>query len=100
MRNKHGGTESQHVKALKAMGAKLPLTEEPEIPKSVAYLWELHKSVRFSLIPDNEKLSLMPRDPITIRDLIAYIDQSGLRLNREEIDAILAIDAIFEKYRG
>jgi len=81
------------------MGAKIP-SDTPLLPGSIAYIWELHKSVRFSLILADDKYSLMPREPINARELECYLGQAGLELNRVEFDAILAIDATYEKYRG
>lgn len=82
------------------MGARIP-DEKPELPLSVVYIWELHRSIRFSLIPDdNDNYSLMPRNPINSMEVESYTRQAGLDLSRLEFDAILAIDAIFEKYRG
>lgn len=81
------------------MGANIP-DDTPDIPGSVAYIWELHKSIRFSTIPSDDGWSLMPREPINAREIECYLDRSGLELSRAEFDAILAIDAIFEKYRG
>ena len=81
------------------MGANIP-SDTPEMPESIAYVWELHRSIRFSVIPSDDKYSLMPREPLTCMELSCYLDRAGLDLDRQEFDAILAIDAIFEKYRG
>ena len=81
------------------MGANIP-EKQAELPISIAYLWELHKSIRFSSIPSDNNHSLMPRETLTCAEISSYLEQCGLELNRCEFDAILAIDSIFEKYRG
>jgi hypothetical protein len=80
------------------MGAKIP-NDEPDLPASLSYLWELHKTLRFAVVPMNEGLSLIPREPLNYREISAYLFESGLTLNTDEIGVIMSIDSIFEKFR-
>ena len=81
------------------MGADIP-DDTPKLPESVAYLWELHKSIRFSVVPSSDRYFLMPRPPLTILEISEYLDRFGIDLEQQEFDVILSIDAIFEKHRG
>ena len=80
------------------MGAKVP-SDSVELPTTMAYLWELHKSARFSVVPSDEGQSLMAREPLSYKEVSAYLYESGLTLNSQEIGVIMSIDSIFEKYR-
>ena len=81
------------------MGAHIP-GEEPELPGSISYLWDLHKAIRFSVVPSDEGFSIMPREMLNYREVAAYQRQSGITLSFAEISAIMSVDSIFEKFRG
>ena len=94
----HGGTESDHEKALREMGADIP-DNSVSLPDSLGYLWDLHREIRFSLVlnEDGEK-ALSQRESITLPSLMAYSDFMGLTLTKIEINAIMSIDSIFDRH--
>ena len=94
--HKHGGNESQHIKALKAMGADIPESED-EIPEELKYLYEVFMGVRFSRIPSDNGFSLMARESIGYNEIEFYSKHSGVDLELWEIDALLSLNAIFDK---
>ena len=94
--HKHGGNESQHIKALRAMGAEVPENKD-EIPEELKYLYDAFMSVRFSRIPSGDGFSLMARDSIGYNDIEFYSKHSGLDFELWEIDSLLSLNAIFDK---
>ena len=80
------------------MGASIP-DDEPDLPMGLSYIWELHKTLRFAVVPGDGGLSLMPREPLNYREISAYLYETGLSLNSQEIGVIMSIDSIFEKFR-
>tara|TARA_R110000765_G_scaffold84685_4_gene163703 strand:- start:1179 stop:1442 length:264 start_codon:yes stop_codon:yes gene_type:complete len=82
--SEHGGTESDHVKALREMGADIP-DDSVEMPSTVSYLWGIHRDIRFT-------------KPLTLGCVIQYSEYMGLDLNRTEIGAIMAMDSIYDRY--
>ena len=99
--SEHGGTESDHVKALREMGADIP-DDTVDMPQAMAYLWDLHREIRFSLIPSNTdgvKTNLLsPRESLTLESVIKYAEYTGLNLNKAEISAIMSLDSIYNRY--
>ena len=94
--HKHGGNESQHIKALKAMGADIPESEY-DIPEQLRYLFEIFKNVKFSKVPNDDGFSLVSRGSISYNEVNNYSRLSGLNFEHWEVDALLSLDAIFEK---
>lgn len=94
--HKHGGTEAQHLQALKDMGVALP-QQKCEMPKQLSYLFDIYMSMRFSKVPNDEGFSLMAKDKITNYDIAFYSKNSGLDFELWEIDALMSLDATFEK---
>ena len=95
-----GGTERDHLEALRKMGAPVPEQEKIELPSAVAYLMQAYKQIRFSRIPKDNGYLLSPRDVLKYSDIEAYNNLSGLNLKPWECDAIMSIDGIFESSRG
>jgi hypothetical protein len=83
------------------MGADIP-DDTVDMPQSMAYLWDLHREIRFSLIPGNTdgvKTNLLsPRESLTLVSVIKYVEYTGLNLNKAEISAIMSLDSIYNRY--
>ena len=94
--NKHGGTELQHIKALRAMGAEVP-EDDNEIPVQLAYLYGLFKSIKFAKIPNDDGFSLASKGQISYNEVKIYSELTGLELEAFEVDVILSLEAIFER---
>lgn len=82
----HGGTESDHENALRAMGADIP-EKKADIPQAAIYLWEIHQD-----------LSMGAKDGVSMDTVINYTKHIGLDLGRIELKAITMLDLIFRKY--
>lgn len=85
-KSKHGGTESDHEKALREMGADIPEKKE-SLPDAVVYLWEIHQD-----------LSLTATDGLSMDSIINYTKHIGINLGRMELKAISMLDLIFRRY--
>lgn len=94
--HKHGGSESDHIKALRKMGADIP-EDENEIPAQLIYLYDIFKSIRFSRIPNGDGFSLMARDSIGYNEIDFYSKLSGLDFEMWEVDILLSLNAIFDR---
>lgn len=94
--HKHGGSESDHIKALRAMGAQIP-EDEAKIPAQLNYLYGIFKEIRFSRIPNNDSFSLMARESIGYSEVDYYSKISGLDFEKWEVDVLLSLNAIFDK---
>jgi len=85
------------------MGADIP-DDSVDIPVAVSYLWELHRDIRFSLVKDvRDDISvnvLSPRDSLTLGGVIQYVNYMGLDLNKTEMNAIMSLDSIYDRYAG
>lgn len=97
--NRHGGTEAQHIKALKAMGAPIP-EDDHTLPEQVRYLFDLFMQLRFSRIPNDDGFSLMARESLRFSDIHYNSQLTGLKLERHEIEAIMSLNSIFDKHSG
>lgn len=78
------------------MGADIP-ENETELPEQLIYLYNIFKSIRFSRIPNEEGFSLMARESIGYNEIDFYSKNSGLDFEMWEIDALLSLNAIFDK---
>ena len=94
--HRHGGNESQHIAALRAMGAEIQ-EDEHELPTELRYLYDVFMGVRFSRIPTDNGFSLMARDSLSYNDIDFYSKRSGFDFELWEVDAILSLNAIFDK---
>lgn len=79
------------------MGADIP-DDTVELPADMFYLWELHSELRFSAVPDDDKRILIKRSPLTLSGVIDYLSFVGLSLNRIEVNAIMSIDSILNRF--
>lgn len=94
--HKHGGTEADHAKALRAMGVDIP-ESKAEMPMQLRYLYDIYMELRFSRVPNDNGFSLVAREPLTTHDIDFYSRTSGLDFDRWEINSILSLDSIFER---
>jgi len=85
-KSKHGGTESDHEKALREMGADIP-EKKSTLPEAVIYLWEIHQD-----------LSIPATDGLSMDSIINYTKHIGINLGRMEIKAVSMLDLIFRRY--
>lgn len=85
-KSSHGGTESDHEKALREMGADIP-EKKAVIPDAVIYLWEIHQD-----------LSITEPNGLSMDTLINYTKHIGIELGRMELKAITMLDLIFRRY--
>ena len=97
--NKHGGSESDHIKALKAMGAPIE-DSEIEMPEQLRYLYDLFVEIRFNRVPSDDGFKLMSGEGLTYSDIHYNSLLTGLELHKWEIQALLSMSAIFDKYSG
>lgn len=95
-----GGTERDHINALRKMGAPVPEEKKVDLNPSVAHIMQAYKQIRFSRIPKDNGYLLSPRGVLKYSDIEAFNNLSGLQLEPWEIDAIMSIDGIFESSRG
>ena len=72
--------------------------DDVEPPVGLLYLWELHKSMRFSSILKDGDIVLFPRPSLSFRELLAYLSCRSLTLNSQEIDVIMSIDSTYERF--
>ena len=79
------------------MGANVQV-DEVEPPVGLLYLWELHKSMRFSSILKDGEIALFPRQQLSFRELSSYLGCRSLSLNSQEIDVIMSIDSTYERF--
>jgi hypothetical protein len=95
--NKHGGSESDHIKALKAMGA--PIEESGiEMPEQLRYLYDLFMEIRFNRVPSDDGFKLMASEGLTYSDIHYNSLLTGLELHKWEIKTLLSMSSIFDKY--
>ena len=97
--NKHGGSESDHIKALKAMGAPIE-DSEIELPEQLRYLYDLFMDIRFNQVPTDDGFKLMPCEGLSYSDIYYNSLLTGLELHKWEINAMLSMSSIFDKYSG
>lgn len=95
--HKHGGTENDHIKALEKMGFKVD-KKQSECPEDLWYLYDLFKKIRFSIVPNDNKLSLIQREPLTYAVINSYTTNIGFNLEGWEIDVLLRIDSVLNRY--
>lgn len=81
------------------MGANVEV-EEVTLPKSLVYIWELHKSLRFSEILEDGEPVLSPRQPLSFNDILAYLSYNQLTLSEQEIGVIMSIDSTYDRFAG
>lgn len=95
--NKHGGTESDHIKALRKMGADIP-DNEIQMPEQLRYLYDLFMGIRFNRVPSDDGFKLLASEGLSYGDLHYHSLLTGLELHKWESQAILSMSAIFDKY--
>lgn len=95
-----GGTQKQHIEALKKMGAPIPESPVPTIPTETAYLLNCYKTIRFTRHQKDGTSVLIPREVLNWDTIEAYSKLSGLELAPWEIETIMNIDGIFEQARA
>jgi len=94
----HGGTEGQHIKALRAMGADIP-EDDVELPAQLSYLHDMFYGLRFDRIPnDDGEFSLMAKSDLSYSDIHYNSLLTGLELEPWEVSAILSMNSIFNKH--
>ena len=76
---------------------------ELQIPSQLVYLYDLFMGLRFTSIPNNDEsidaeFSLMAKESLTYSDIYHESLLTGLELHKWEIDAILSMNSIFDKY--
>lgn len=81
------------------MGADIP-EDECKLPEQVRYLFDLFMQLRFSRIPNNEGFSLMARESLSFSDIHYNSQLTGLELESHEIEALMSLNAIFDKHSG
>ena len=79
------------------MGAIIE-TDDLEMPEQLRYLYDLFMSIRFTRIPSEDEFKLMARESLTFSDIHYNSLLTGLELERFEVDAILSMNSIFDKY--
>lgn len=80
------------------MGAEIP-DNSVEFPDDMQYLWDMHREARFScVINDDGEKALSARESLSLSSLISYSDFVGVSLNKNEINAIMSIDSIFDRH--
>ena len=79
------------------MGADVP-DDEYKMPEQLRYLYELFMGLRFSRIPSDDHYSLMPRESLSFSDVHYNSQLTGLELENWELDCIMSMNAIFDKY--
>jgi hypothetical protein len=81
------------------MGA---IVDEPVnvIPEQVRYLFDLFMQLRFSRIPNDDGFGLMARGSLSFSDIHYNSQLTGLELEKYEVDALMSLNAIFDKYSG
>ena len=95
--NSHGGSESDHIKALKAMGAPIE-DSQIEMPEQLRYLYDLFMGIRFNRVPVDDGFKLQASEGLTYSDIHYNSLLTGLELHPWEVSAILSMSAIFDKY--
>ena len=91
-----GGTESDHIKALKKMGAKIEDTQS-EFPYQLRYLYDIYLELRFARTPKGDEFALSAKAPLNNHDLQYYSQLKGLEFNLWEVKCIMSLDTIFER---
>lgn len=79
------------------MGAELPEQQE-ELPQQVAYLFDTFKKIKFARIPnDDNGFSLASKGEISYNEINIYSKLTGLEFEAFEVEALLSLEAIFER---
>jgi len=92
MDNPNGGTNADHIKALREMGADIPESDH-EMPDDISYLWDIHRELRFYLVGNSKGLALASGNPLKIDDITQHYNH----LTKNEINAIMSLDLTLER---
>ena len=79
------------------MGADIP-EDDAKMPEQLRYLYDLFMGLRFNRIPSDDGFSLMAKNDLSYSDIYHNSLLTGLELHKWEVDAILSMNSIFDKY--
>lgn len=79
------------------MGA-IPDEEDVYFPEQLRYLYDLFMGLRFNRIPVDDGFKLMASKSLSYSDIHYNSKLTGLELEPFEIETILSLNTIFDKY--
>ena len=81
------------------MGAITDDDQGQEMPEQLRYLYDLFMGLRFNRIPnDDDTFSLMAKNDLSYSDIYHNSLLTGLELHKYEVDVIMSLNSIFDKY--
>jgi hypothetical protein len=78
------------------MGADIQ-SDESEMPESLRYLFDVFMKLKFSRVPNEDGVLLVAREVLDCHHIDFYSKHTGLDFEWWEVEAILSLDAIFER---
>ena len=73
-----------------------PQRQAPEFPDELTDVYTHFKRLRFGRAEMNDKVTLIPREPLTYTEIAHYAAVMQDNMQPWEIEVIMLIDAIFE----